>query len=92
MTSWLFYQIFSHRWVTSIFLAMGARSSAIITKSTPASFSFIGQVTKHTTVKRSIKVDCLSRRFMRLVPVFILDEFNRRRKKYLPKFVPEEYD
>ena len=31
MMSWLFYQIFSHRWVTSIFLAMVlcARSSAI---------------------------------------------------------------
>ena len=26
MTSWLFYQIFSHRWVTSIFLAMVLRA------------------------------------------------------------------
>ena len=28
MTSWLFYQIFSHRWVTSIFLAMVLRARA----------------------------------------------------------------
>ena len=27
-TSWLFYQIFSHRWVTSIFLAMVLRARA----------------------------------------------------------------
>ena len=28
MTSWLFYPIFSHRWVTSIFLAMVVRAGA----------------------------------------------------------------
>ena len=28
MTSWIFYQFFSHRWVTSIFLAMVLRPRA----------------------------------------------------------------
>ena len=35
-------------------------------------------------------MDTSSRRIMRLVPVFTLDEFNSRRKKCLPKFVPDE--
>ena len=38
MMSWLFYQIFSHRWVTSIFLAMVLRARAPSAREAPLLF------------------------------------------------------
>ena len=50
-----------------------------------------GRTIQLVRLRRRTKVDTSSRRIMRRVPVFILDQFNRRRKKFCPSSSQTNY-